>query len=1223
MKKDYIYKILLFMGSLMLGSEVVAQQQQLATSPSQRWITPSIQSAPAKLFVRFKDPKDVAFAYMDAGQQQFVDSEKRRIYNLLTDARIKRVMEPMSVLKNSVSDVLQITLYEQSDMDNFRRELNNDPNVMYVESVPLPIIFNDPNDPLAKDQYHLDLVGAMEAWGKGKTIEGQRDVVLAIVDDGVLITHEDLVANIYINEGEIPNNGRDDDKNGYIDDYQGWDASGDTYENGDPDPNPPRSEASRFNFSHGTHCAGIAGAVTNNSTGGASVTNNGVKILAVKATSDDTPDARAITHSTEALMYAIEMEADIVSMSYGGYGYSATIARMIKEATEEKGMLFVAAAGNDNVNLPSYPAGYDNVIAVANTTSNDVKSPSSQYGAWIDISAPGTDIISTVAADNGNPLGDYAPYTGTSMSCPMVAGAAAFLKTQNINLTPDQLSAVLMGTSTDINPRNPNYQNALGAGRINMSAAMDALQSNRPLAAFNILSDNGIINQALEFENLSFGSNLTYFWTFGDETTSTEMNPSHTYTSLTDLGSYVITLTVKDDQGRENTFRRAIRMTEGPPKGPEETVPFSNDFQLDTGGFVTETVYFDGGDGDDIWEWGRARGDDINSGDSLTWATTLAGGVPLRSFEAYLYTPTFDLTEAGHEYKINFLKSMHITYCNAPAAAKMEYTTDNGGTWKLLGDAFDGLGTGWYNKTPDDACAIHPIIFQDQVGWLGNYDRDSTSYNVSFLTGEKVRFRFVYRMESAFLIEDTDDGFMINNFNLTKKDPSGEFTKPADVAYVNRPIDFIYNSGGATTYAWDFGDGGTSTEKDPTYTYTTAGTYIVKLEVDNNPASAYQDTIGILGIKEAPFLASDGGDLESDELLFYSLNLAGTDLLLDSSAITGKSGTTSGSNAYVLGPDTAGYQVPTGFYLYTSVFDLPGDQENFDSTQMFTFQLKMDVADKIDGMRVEFTDDYGASWRPLGFYKDSDWTNELSSEDHWGGEGIPLMTGSTNDQWVTKYIPLAGFEGEKVAMRLFFVGATLDSSGGIGLAMDDFQVLDYTPTVGTLNYAVDKTVVGLNEKVTFTNASNTSGALIGWAFQDDPSEDFIIRYGEGPHEIEYTTEGRKSMSMFVVGTNEQRDFSNVVNVTTSATANVTSLEGDLAEKAPIIYPNPGVGKDLYIMSKLKINNVNLFKTSGEKVDVPVTLLSGKLDISLLSEGIYILKIEREDGEIFHKKFIKK
>ncbi|WP_082026429.1 S8 family serine peptidase [Flammeovirga sp. OC4] len=1223
MKKEYIYKILLFMGSLMLGDEVLGQQQQLMSSPSQKWITPSIQTAPKKIFVRFKDPKDVSFAYMEAGQQQFVSSEKRRIYNLLTDVRIKRVMEPMSVLKNSVSDVLQITLYDESDVENFRRELNNDPNVMYVESVPLPIQFNDPDDPLAQDQYHLELVGALEAWGKAKTFEGQRDVVLAIVDDGVLITHEDLAANIFINEGEIPNNGRDDDRNGYIDDYQGWDASGDTYSNGDPDPNPPRSEASRFNFSHGTHCAGIAGAVTNNGTGGASVTNNGVKILAIKATSDETPDARAITNSTEALMYAIEMGADVVSMSYGSYFYSATEARMIKEATEEKGMLFIAAAGNDNVNLPSYPAGYDNVIAVANTTSNDVKAPSSQYGPWVDIAAPGTDIISTVAADNGNTAGDYAPYTGTSMACPMVAGAAAYLKTQNINLTPEQLTAVLMGTSTDINPRNPNFQNALGAGRINMSAAMDALQSNRPLAAFNILSDNGIINQALEFENLSFGTNLTYFWTFGDETTSTEENPTHTYSSLTDLGSYVITLTVRDDQGRENTFRRAIRMTEGPPKGPEETVPFSNDFQLDTGGFVTETVYLDGGDGDDIWEWGRARGDRINSGDSLTWATTLAGGVPLRSFEAYLYTPTFDLTEEGFEYKINFLKSMHITYCNAPAAAKMEYTTDNGGTWKVLGDAFDGYGTGWYDKSPEDACAIHPIIFQDQLGWLGNYDRDSTSYNVSFLTGNKVRFRFIYRMESAFLIEDTDDGFMINDFNLTKKEPTGEFTLNADIAYVNREINFVYNSGGATTYAWDFGDGGTSTERDPMHTYTTPGTYIIKLEVDNNPASAYQDTLGILGVKEAPFLASDGGDLESDELLFYALNIAGTELELGNSTIDGKSGTTSGDNAYVLGPDTAGYEIPTGFYLYTSVFDLPGDQEDFDSTQMFTFQLKMDVANKIDGLNVDVTDDYGETWRPLGFFKDQSWTNELSTEDYWGGENIPIMTGSTNDEWVTKFIPLAGFEGEKVAMRLFFVGVSQDSSGGIGFAMDDFEIKDYTPTVGTLNYSVDKTVVGLNEKVTFTNASTTDGALIGWAFEDDPNEDFIVRFGEGPHEIEYTTEGRKSMAMFVVGTNEQREFSNVVNVTTSSSSSVTSIEESITHKSPIIYPNPSLGKDLFILSELGINSVSLFKMSGEKVNVPIELLSNKLDISQLNEGVYILQLEREDGKVFHKKFIKK
>lgn len=1226
MIKDYRYQILVFMGSLfMLGGEVFGQghQQQLVSSPAQKWITPSIQTAPKKLFVRLKNPQDLSFAYMEKGQQRFVNSEKRRIYSLLTDTRIKSVLEPMSVLKNSVSDVLQITLYRDDDMEVYRRELRNDPNVLYVESVPLPMKFENLNDPLAGDQYHLELVGAMEAWSKGTVIDGQRDVVVAIVDDGVLITHEDLEANIFINEGEIPNNGKDDDKNGYVDDYKGWDASGDEYENGDPDPSPPSDQANRFNFSHGTHCAGIAGAVTNNDTGIASVTNNGVKILAVKATSDDTPNARAITHSTEALMYAIAMNPDVVSMSYGSYYYSATIARMIDEATEKQGILFVAAAGNDNVNLPSYPAGYDNVLAVANTTSNDVKSPSSQYGSWIDISAPGTDIISTVAADNGNPNGDYAPYTGTSMSCPMVAGAAAYLKTQDISLTPLQLTAVLLGTATDINPRNPNFQNALGAGRINMSAAMDALQSNRPLAAFNILSDNGIIDQALEFENLSFGDNLTYYWTFGDEMTSTEVNPSHIYTSLTDLGSYVITLTVTDAEGRQNTFRRGIRMTEGPPEGPEEMVPFATDFQLDTGGFVTETAYLDGGDGVNVWEWGRALGDHLSSGDSMVWATTLQGSVPLRSFAAILYTPTFDLTEAGKEYKINFLKSMHITYCNAPAAALMQYTTDNGGTWKILGDAYDGLGTGWYNKSPDDACAIHPIIFQEQVGWLNNYDRDSTSYNVSFLTGNHVRFRFIYRMESAFMIEDTDDGFMIHDFNVTKKDPSGEFTKPSDISYINRPIDFIYNSGGATSYLWDFGDGNNSTEKDPTHTYDSAGTFIIKLEVDNDPATAFQDTMGVLGIKEAPFLASDGGDLESDELLFYSLNLAGTDLEKGNSIVTGKSGTTSGTKAYVLGPDTVAYDIPTGFYLYTSVFDLPGDQVDYDSTQQFTFQLKMDVADQVDGMSVEFSDDYGQRWTPLGFYKDPAWNNEYSSEYYWGGEGYPIMTGSTNDQWVTKYIPLAGFEGEKVAFRFFFVGATQDSSGGVGLAMDDFQVLDYAPTITNLNYSVDKKTAGLNETVTYSNASDTDGALLGWAFFDDPAEDPLIIYGAGPHEVEYTTEGSKSIVMFVIGSNEQKEFSNAVNITTSSSSTVTDLENELIEKSPIIYPNPGEGHSLFILSEKRITSLNLFRTSGEKVDVDFSSNKGVVNTMNLSKGVYVIKMIRQDGKIFHKKFIKK
>ncbi|NLR89699.1 S8 family serine peptidase [Flammeovirga agarivorans] len=1213
---------ILFVGSLLVGSKGYSQGVQQITNPTPQFISPNISSAPNKLFVRLKDYRDVDMAYMEQGQDQFVNSDKRFLYRALTDARIASVIEPMSVLKKRKSDVLQITLHNDNDLDRYMSDLAQDPNVLYVERVPLPQSFSTPNDPLAGDQYHLELVGAIEAWSKSTENANtpKNDIVIAIIDDGVLITHEDLKDNMFINETELNGTpGIDDDNNGYVDDIYGWDASGDEYYNGDPDPNPPSSEATRFNFSHGTHCAGIAAARTDNSKGVASVSDNRVKILAVKATADDTPNARAITHSTEALMYAIEMKANVVSMSYGGYGYSATVARLIREATEDYGMFFVAAAGNDNVNLASYPAGYDNVMAVANTTSNDVKSPSSQYGPWIDISAPGTDIISTVAADDGNTNGDYAPYTGTSMSCPMVAGAAAFLLTQDSTISPLQMRALLMGTATDINPRNPNYQNALGAGRINMSAAMDALLSDRPIAAFDILSDNGIVNQDIQLVNLSFADGATYEWNFGDSETSTSSADtiSHAYDSIPTLGTYLITLKVTDASGRSNTYRRGITMIAGPPEGPEESVPFSTDFLSDTGGFVTETEYLDGGTGDDVWEWARARGDNLNSGDSTVWVTAASGGVPLRSYSAILYTPIFDFSEEEKEYKISFTKSMETTYCNAPAACQMQYTTDNGGTWRLLGEPNDGLGYGWYNKSPDDACAIHPIIFENQTGWLGNYENDSTAYNVSFLAGnDKVRFRFVYRHESAFQIEDTDDGFMIRDFIVTKEEPTADFNITADVEYIKRPIQFVYNSGGAIDYLWDFGDGNTSTEPSPTHTYETTGEYEVELYINNDPSRNHKDTIPILGVKSVPFDLADGGDLEGDDLLFYSLNLAGTDLELGSSSIEGKNGTLSGDNAYVLGKDTAGYQVPTGFYLYTSVFDLPdGD----DDTQRFSFALKQDVKEQVDGMFVEFSNDYGRSWRLLGSYVDPSWNNELSSEYYWSGENIPIMTGTTDNEWETKYIPLAGFEGEKVAFRLFFVAASQDSSGGIGLAMDNFRVVDYEPQVTSLNYTIDKTIVGLNSEVTFTSRSDVDSALVGWYFGEPEDATPSVVYGEGPHEVTYQTEGLKDLLMFVVGSDQQASYQGVVRVNASVSSTV---EEDLKEMAPVVYPNPNLGNELFILSEKGISSVDILKTSGQQISSPPHWDGNKVDITNLSKGLYIIRIEQQDGSIYHKKLIK-
>ena len=281
------------------------------------------------------------------------------------------------------------------------------------------ILQETPNDPNFDKLWGLHNTGqsggtvdadidAPEAWD----ITTGGSVVVAVIGSGVNYNHEDLASNMWVNEGEIPDNGVDDDGNGYIDDYLGWD-----FVNDDNDPMDDND--------HGTHCSGTIGATGNNGKGVVGV-NWTVKIMPLKFL--DQCGSGSTSGAIEAILYSTNMGVKISSNSWGGGGYSQALYDAIEEFGNEGG-LFVAAAGNegnDNDNKPSYPASYDlpNIVAVAATDRNDNLASFSNFGvASVDVAAPGVDIYSTV-------IEGYEWFNGTSMAAPHVAGIAALIKTQ-------------------------------------------------------------------------------------------------------------------------------------------------------------------------------------------------------------------------------------------------------------------------------------------------------------------------------------------------------------------------------------------------------------------------------------------------------------------------------------------------------------------------------------------------------------------------------------------------------------------------------------------------------------------------------------------------------------------------------------------------------------------------------------------------------------------------
>lgn len=294
------------------------------------------------------------------------------------------------------------------------------------------------NDPRSVDQWALEKVNAVSAWTRSL---GSAKVVVAVIDTGVDYNHEDLKANMWINSKEIPDNGIDDDANGFIDDVRGW--------NFHDNNNNPMDTTSDANPGHGTHCAGIIGAVGNNGIGISGI-NQTVSIMPVKFLGAD--GSGDLFASTKAIDYAIQNGANVISASWGA-PVPESMAKPIVEAIERaraKGVIFVAAAANDGTNNDSraiFPANTNlaNVISVAATDVNDAKPSWSNFGMrTVHLGAPGHEILSTI------PNNEYKKLSGTSMATPLVAGLVALLESLDPTLDGPAARSILQASGTSM-----------------------------------------------------------------------------------------------------------------------------------------------------------------------------------------------------------------------------------------------------------------------------------------------------------------------------------------------------------------------------------------------------------------------------------------------------------------------------------------------------------------------------------------------------------------------------------------------------------------------------------------------------------------------------------------------------------------------------------------------------------------------------------------------------
>jgi len=361
---------------------------------------------------------------------------------------------------------------------NAATEFAGDPLVEYAAQEILMRVDEAPDDSAWASQWGAQRVGTSEAWTMTK---GDAKVVIGVIDTGIDFLHPDLNTQLWVNAAEDRNGNRafepwhfseirdglsgeldgvDDDGNGTVDDVIGYDftdqrgfgnAAGGDYMDPDPDVTDE--------MGHGTSVSGIIAAAAGNGIGIAGVAP-GCRLMTLRAF-----DARGVGAEGDvarALIYAVENGASIVNMSFGDVQYSRVLRDVVRFAFG-RGVVMVASAGNSQSSELHYPSAYDETISVSATAENDILAGFSNYGATIDIAAPGAGIITT---ERG---GHYGAFSGTSASAPFVSGAAALLRSLRPGFSPEDVRGVLLASARDLGA--PGWDDRYGAGLLDVARA--------------------------------------------------------------------------------------------------------------------------------------------------------------------------------------------------------------------------------------------------------------------------------------------------------------------------------------------------------------------------------------------------------------------------------------------------------------------------------------------------------------------------------------------------------------------------------------------------------------------------------------------------------------------------------------------------------------------------------------------------------------------------------
>jgi hypothetical protein len=460
----------------------------------------------------------------------------------------------------NLSRIIKVTFQNEEDYKIFFSILNSDPSIEYVHSSNIYKIDFTPNDSLINEQWALNKIQAFDAWD---ITLGSDTVLIGVIDTGIDYLHPDLKNKIYLNPGEVGSdltgsdkrfNNTDDDKNGFIDDWQGWDftdrvgfpfdSSGGDYLIWDNDPMDQNSS------SHGTAVAGIIGAETNNGFGIAGA-GPGLRILNLRAF--DPAGFGEEDDVAAAILYAIEMGVKVINMSFGDNSFSYVLRDVIRYAYSQ-GVVLIASSGNSGSPEPHYPSGFSEVICVGNSTIDDYIAGTSNFGSTLDLVAPGTQITTTSKNFTYN-----LNFNGTSAAAPFVSAAAGLILSRG-NFTNEEVKQILKSTSDDVEQLGWDLRS--GAGRLNLFRAVSVvapalIKFYNPTQDFATLENSISINATV----------LSPYFESYELSVGTGLNPNSWTTLSTGRNQFsnqnIYNLDISSYQDTVYTLRLLIRQNNG------------------------------------------------------------------------------------------------------------------------------------------------------------------------------------------------------------------------------------------------------------------------------------------------------------------------------------------------------------------------------------------------------------------------------------------------------------------------------------------------------------------------------------------------------------------------------------------------------------------------------------------------------------------------------------